>query len=501
MLQQQPATVHHVDRNDFGQKEKLQQGEKVIQPQRNPEDENQLQPSIIKNQPNNNNESTMSQQQSLLVRSLQQYHPEYSSSLRRYSAGLAAVVTGTAAVGCYYSYCCYDDDDRRRNHPYTGQLDAIRPWFHQTNSSLSNNIITSASSSWPLTTRAVNTAFPRTRSCHCDAPDSFSPIPTQPTATPTAAPSWWRRSLHWCRLASLPLPRYVLENDPDLQLAPQHQRQRRQDEQQIRKLQQRMQDYIQKQQAQQQNTATAMNNNKDHFQKTVADFVLQQYALMYGPHVTPEQRQAFVVRYGCTAWTPEVLRRLIQLGMGRGFVEIGAGHGQWAQALTEEVQRHRAEWKKQQEQQSEQTSSLIHAPRDFVLAYDDGSHLPLNPHVYHAQTQPHQAYFGQVLTTNSSDLAVILNHWRHRRRILLLVFPTASLAIQALRAYSSGDTLVYVGEGRGGANAGDDFFQFLQENHWILQELHDVQPFGTKGYERLFVFVKHEQEDNDNDKE
>ena len=52
-------------------------------------------------------------------------------------------------------------------------------------------------------------------------------------------------------------------------------------------------------------------------------------------------------------------------------------------------------------------------------------------------------------------------------------------------------TVVYVGEGVGGANANDEFFHFFLDNGWALvKEMNCKAGPGGKGYERLFVLQK-----------
>jgi hypothetical protein len=229
--------------------------------------------------------------------------------------------------------------------------------------------------------------------------------------------------------------------------------------------------------------------------------VTDVYETLYGPGVTPQIRTEFLVRYGCTAWNDTILRTLCDWGDGRGYVEIGAGHGQWARALETHYRHH---FKNQKATQS---------PTTFVRAYDNGSQLPLNPKVYHSKTQPHAAFFGNVRPC--PDIGSILAQLEHRQRILLLVYPTDDLAIHTLQAYSaiqqevatlagntSGrgsassyppPTLVYVGEGRGGGNAGEDFFDFLEQDGWIVHHIISGVPCGTKGDEKVFIFTKEDR--------
>eukprot|EP00540_Astrosyne_radiata_P006207 CAMPEP_0116857480 /NCGR_PEP_ID=MMETSP0418-20121206/20572_1 /TAXON_ID=1158023 /ORGANISM="Astrosyne radiata, Strain 13vi08-1A" /LENGTH=78 /DNA_ID=CAMNT_0004491159 /DNA_START=114 /DNA_END=350 /DNA_ORIENTATION=+ len=54
------------------------------------------------------------------------------------------------------------------------------------------------------------------------------------------------------------------------------------------------------------------------------------------------------------------------------------------------------------------------------------------------------------------------------------------------------DTIVYVGEGRGGANANDAFFDYLEQEGWILMKILNVKA-PPKGYEQLYLLKKKKQ--------
>jgi hypothetical protein len=79
------------------------------------------------------------------------------------------------------------------------------------------------------------------------------------------------------------------------------------------------------------------------------------------------------------------------------------------------------------------------------------------------------------------------------------------MAVETVEAYananSKNDTVVFVGEGRGGANANDELFDYLLgrdgesnttiKKQWALMKVMDVRPSpGGKGYEKLFVFQR-----------
>lgn len=205
---------------------------------------------------------------------------------------------------------------------------------------------------------------------------------------------------------------------------------------------------------------------------------LKLHEITFGVGVTPQIREDFLARYGCTGWTDDILDALVDLADNRGIVEIGAGHGQWARALTEK----RA--------QVDRTRSNAF---DFVLAYDNMSDLPLSTKVYHQRTQPaHDFFFSKV--SPCTDIESVLRQWTCRGRVLMLVYPPpGDLALDSIKAYvklgPENDTVIFVGEGRGGANADDAFFDYLESGNWALIDIKDVlsQP-GGKGYEKLFIF-------------
>lgn len=74
---------------------------------------------------------------------------------------------------------------------------------------------------------------------------------------------------------------------------------------------------------------------------------------------------------------------------------------------------------------------------------------------------------------------------------LLLVYPApGDGAVRCMKEYR-GDALVYVGEGRGGANASDAFFDIL-DTEWDVVEIADLDPF-PQCFERLYVLRRRKQ--------
>ncbi len=283
---------------------------------------------------------------------------------------------------------------------------------------------------------------------------------------PELRPSFMQRTLALLRIASLPIPRTIVPNDPSLTLSARHKRQRNRCDQQLMQIQVEMQQKLQ--------------NPGKNPQKEITSLVEKSYEILYGPHLMPVDRQNFLQQYGCTGWTEEVIVTLLKLGATRGFVEIGAGNGQWARVLNDRYQ------------ESEYAERAPKKAFEFCLAFDDMSALPLNPAVYHARTKAfHDFFYHNVQPCES--IHQVLNQWQCRGRILLLVYPSpdSDMAVNALEEYTNAwplnDTVVYVGEGRGGANANDKFFDFLENGDWILANILPVRVFGTKGFEQLYV--------------
>lgn len=287
--------------------------------------------------------------------------------------------------------------------------------------------------------------------------------------TSFTTPSRLRQVLASTSVLSLPLPRIPIPNDPDLSLSKRRQNSRARSEKDIQKLHAEIQ--------------AAVHSGAENVQEIVGGKLLRSFEILFGSGTTPQSRQDFLQEYGCTGWTENIIEVLLELGSNRGFVEIGAGNGQWARVLSDRYK--------------DSTYASQHNGKkfDFCLAFDNMSALPLDPKVFHNRTKPyHDHFYAKVQTCDSID--TVLKQWQCRGRVLLLVYPSpaSSMAADALRAYASmssvNDTLVYVGEGRGGANANDDFFNALESGSWVLTTIHPVRSFGSKGYEKMFIFTK-----------
>ena len=341
--------------------------------------------------------------------------------------------------------------------------------------------------------------------------------------TPKPA-SWIQRKIIFPVTGRLPTPRLLTKQDPALKLPARCKRQRQQDELRLRQLMEKAQ-VLQKEKAPPQ-------------QQQQQRLGQQLFETAYGQGVTPQQREDFLIRYGCTGFTDEIVEYLVHnCGWNAGIVEIGAGHGQWARALNDKYNAAAAAAAAEQQQHvvldesnGNSNTSRTTTPKqqrsknndkhfDFCLAYDDQSNLPLNTHIYNQYTQPHHDYFGKVhkLGGSGSDgsfnnngnhaaqhvhLRKLLSSWTCRGRVLMIVYPPPGpMAVDVLNVYleaapdNINNTFVYVGEGRGGANGNDDLFDLLENGEWILLKEMDVKkPPGDKGYEKLFVLQRRRME-------
>lgn len=296
-----------------------------------------------------------------------------------------------------------------------------------------------------------------------------SSAPPSTSSSPSVA-SRGRRLLNYLGIVNLPVPRLLTPTDPIFSYPEMKTgiRQRARDEAKLRSLQ----------------TEAIGARASGDTQRINAVFE-KISSIAYGAGVKPQDREDFLVKYGCTGWTDDILSYLIPLGKDRGFAEMGAGNGQWARAIQDKHKELCA------------SGNIIPANRtksfEFILPYDDMSELPLSPQVYHRHTAPVLEHFHKNVQKSSHVEAI--RKWETRGRVLLLVYPPPGpMAIESVQAYvdvyaEGNDTVVYVGEGRGGANANDEFFDyFCLDGAWVIENVMAVKPSpGGKGHEKCFV--------------
>ena len=216
--------------------------------------------------------------------------------------------------------------------------------------------------------------------------------------------------------------------------------------------------------------------------------------ILYGKGCTAQDRQDFLERYGCARSTLEALALIRGALQGpsddkmRGIVEIGVGFGQWSR-------------------------QLVDTYKVDIVAFDNMANLPLDPRIHHTKTDAYKRYFYQGKVRLGDDKifqnAKLKEVYKIDGRALMIIFPDPSpMAIDCLEAYTSSselnDLVIYVGEGRGGANASGAFFDELErvdesgEPVWELLDTCKLAPFGDKGFERLFIFKKRKCAQSDN---
>ncbi|KAL3790470.1 hypothetical protein HJC23_012026 [Cyclotella cryptica] len=342
----------------------------------------------------------------------------------------------------------------------------------------------------------LNRSFRSSQNCQCESDKlNSSSIPSPVVPKPL---SRYKLLLYRSKLlphSFLPVPRLLTPSDP-LFAYPEFQkglRLRQDDERRLNRLL----------------TSTELKEARlTQNQEQLHSILSQMHTLLYGEGVTPQVREDFLIQYGCTGFTPEILEYLMDLGSKRGFVEIGAGNGQWARALTD----CHVGYCQRNANQSSDNSSDSSSSWEFVHAYDNMKDLPLSPKIYHSKTIPaHRHFYPNVKYCPSHTDAVKTS--ASRGRVLLLVFPPPGpMAIETVQAYvnahEENDTVVYVGEGRGGANGNNELFRYFLGKlpvgdeqiagnqdavmeKWVLLNIMDVRTCpGGKGYEKMFVFQR-----------
>jgi hypothetical protein len=216
----------------------------------------------------------------------------------------------------------------------------------------------------------------------------------------------------------------------------------------------------------------------DEKEKLVVSNTLSE--LLYGKGFTVEDRQVYLEKHGCVKATEEALKLVKSTSEKRGIVEIGVGFGQWARLLEDKYKLD-------------------------IVVFDNMFSLPLDPRVHNTKTSGYAKYFYQG-KVRFGDAQIFQNDqlkklYQLDGRVLMIIFPDPGpMALECVQAYTRShelnDTLIYVGEGRGGANGSAALFDELESvddkgrAKWLLQETCKLSPFGDKGFERLFIFKK-----------
>eukprot|EP00933_Yihiella_yeosuensis_P037816 TRINITY_DN31810_c0_g1_i1.p1 TRINITY_DN31810_c0_g1~~TRINITY_DN31810_c0_g1_i1.p1 ORF type:complete len:312 (-),score=60.18 TRINITY_DN31810_c0_g1_i1:97-1002(-) len=180
------------------------------------------------------------------------------------------------------------------------------------------------------------------------------------------------------------------------------------------------------------------------------------------PGFTSEDLRLRRKMYGNVKWNDEAMQIIQRYSP---LVEIGAGEGQWQ-------------------------SELLRRGAD-VTAYDDYS----SPSRFSKDEGPSKK---RSATSNHAPGANVLKAdagealKRSRGRNLLLVYPPPGQMAATCLAHYAGDVLLYVGEGRGGVNGSDAFFDALATT-WVLEETLALDPLPGS-YEKLYVLRRFKEE-------
>jgi hypothetical protein len=109
-----------------------------------------------------------------------------------------------------------------------------------------------------------------------------------------------------------------------------------------------------------------------------------------------------------------------------------------------------------------------------IIAFDDFS--TISPASHNITNNP---VVGEVIEGNENMIR------KHPYRSLFLCYPPDDdMALRSLKLYK-GKWLIYIGEGRGGVNATEEFFDLL-EKEWVVEELQDLDPYPVC-FERMYI--------------
>mgnify|MGYP002803428389 CR=1 FL=1 len=180
----------------------------------------------------------------------------------------------------------------------------------------------------------------------------------------------------------------------------------------------------------------------------------EAHGVMY-PSISKEELQQRRQTFGNVKWTEEVMQRLLSYSP---LVEVGAGEGQW-QA---ELRRRGAD----------------------VVAFDNHS----SPSRFDAAASRIVVPGAEV---QQADAGAAVS--QSAGRTLLMVYPPpGEMAVRCLQCYK-GETLIYVGEGRGGVNGDNTFFDLLAEK-WKLEDTMSLDTLPWS-YESVYVLKRAAAED------
>ncbi|CAK9020635.1 unnamed protein product [Durusdinium trenchii] len=178
--------------------------------------------------------------------------------------------------------------------------------------------------------------------------------------------------------------------------------------------------------------------------------VEEAHNVMY-PSISREELQQRRQTFGNVKWTEDAMQRLCSFSP---LVEVGAGEGQW-QA---ELRRRGAD----------------------VIAFDNHS----SPSRFGDEASSRIMVPGAEVQRADAEAAM---SGSVGRTLLLVYPPPGDMASRCLSAYG-GETLIYVGEGRGGVNANNHFFDLLS-HEWTLEESLSLETLPWS-YESVYVLKR-----------
>jgi hypothetical protein len=214
--------------------------------------------------------------------------------------------------------------------------------------------------------------------------------------------------------------------------------------------------------------------------------------ILYGKGLTAKDREEYLMKYGCAAYTPEALQLISDYAGQRskyeGIIEIGAGYGQWARVLHDKYQL-----------KVKAFDSMSNLPKIDFSANNNNEFV--TKYLYQSIQKGTERVLDRYITEKTHQDFDISKH------ALMIIYPDPSkMAYQSLVKYSENhsliwnDLFIYVGEGRHGANADHHFFDTLEglneegkQYKWKLVKTCSLRPFGghnSKGFERLFIFKR-----------
>jgi hypothetical protein len=185
------------------------------------------------------------------------------------------------------------------------------------------------------------------------------------------------------------------------------------------------------------------NEKELKFFQMKKEILNQAQAIIWG--VQDESREEWLLKHGCVKINSKVIEKIKSLKLK--VVEMGAGLGHWAKALSD--------------------SGID------VIAFDNEQELPV-------QTDK------KLFPVKKADPSVLK---KYSDRALLLVYPPGgenSMALDSVKSHQ-GKVVIYCGEGIGGVNGTKEFFHYLEENFRVEDQVTSFETFGTKSFERMWI--------------